>query len=111
MLMLLVTSNIFSHILVTENVPVYLADFMFSITKNKYVFLFILNCILFVMFLDLTYFRYFIFAHIFAPISAKYGIDPLHFAMIFCVDLPLAQHSPVGSGLVVGAAIGGVTVG
>ena len=112
MLMLLATSNIFSHILVTENVPVYLADFMFSITKNKYVFLFILNCILFVIGCLIDLFpAILIFGPIFAPISAKYGIDPLHFGIIFCVNLLIGLNTPpVGSGLVVGAAIGGVTV-
>jgi len=112
MLMLLATSNIFSHILVTENVPVYVADFMFSITKNKYVFLFILNCILFVIGCLVDLFpAILIFGPIFAPISARYGIDPLHFGVIFCVNLLIGLNTPpVGSGLVVGAAIGGVTV-
>jgi TRAP-type C4-dicarboxylate transport system permease large subunit len=85
---------------------------MFSITKNKYVFLFILNCILFVIGCLIDLFpAILIFGPIFAPISAKYGIDPLHFGIIFCVNLLIGLNTPpVGSGLVVGAAIGGVTV-
>jgi len=112
MILLLATSNVFSHILVTENVPTYVADFMFSLTKNKYAFLFILNCILFVIGCVVDLFpAILIFGPIFAPVASLYGIDPLHFGIIFCVNLLVGLNTPpVGSGLVVGAAIGGVTV-
>lgn len=109
---LLATSNIFSYVLVTENVPTYLADFMHALTQNKYVFLLILNCILFIIGCLVDLFpAILIFGPIFAPIGASYGIDPLHFGIIFCVNLLIGLNTPpVGSGLIIGAAIGGVTV-
>lgn len=111
-IVLLATSNIFSYILVTENVPIYLADFMHSLTENKYVFLLILNGMLFVIGCLVDLFpAILIFGPIFAPIGASYGIDPLHFGIIFCVNLLIGLNTPpVGSGLIIGAAIGGVTV-
>jgi tripartite ATP-independent transporter DctM subunit len=95
MILLLATSNVFSHILVTENVPTYVADFMFSLTKNKYVFLFILNCVLFVIGCLVDLFpAILIFGPIFAPVASLYGIDPLHFGIIFCVNLLVGLNTP-----------------
>ncbi|MEW6262979.1 MAG: TRAP transporter large permease [Thermodesulfobacteriota bacterium] len=112
MIVLLATSNIFSYVLVTENVPVLLADLMHSLTDNKYIFLFILNCILFVIGCLVDLFpAILIFGPIFGPIGASYGVDPLHFGIIFCVNLLIGLNTPpVGSGLMIGAALGGVTV-
>ena len=109
---LLATSNIFSYVLVTENVPTQLAAFMHSLTQNKYVFLIILNTILFIIGCLVDLFpAILIFAPIFAPIGASYGIDPLQFGIIFCVNLLIGLNTPpVGSGLIIGAAIGGVKV-
>lgn len=109
---LLATSNIFSYILVTQNVPVYLANFMHALTENKYVFLLILNGILLIIGCVVDLFpAILIFGPIFAPIGASYGIDPLHFGIIFCVNLLIGLNTPpVGSGLIIGAAIGGVSV-
>jgi tripartite ATP-independent transporter DctM subunit len=109
---LLATSNIFSYILVTENVPTHLANFMHALTQNKYVFLLILNCILFIIGCLVDLFpAILIFGPIFAPIGASYGIDPLHFGIIFCVNLLIGLNTPpVGSGLIIGAAIGGVSM-
>lgn len=51
----------------------------------------------------------FIFGPIFAPVAASYGISPLHFGLIFCVNLLVGLNTPpVGSGLFIGAAIGNV---
>ena len=109
---LLATSNIFSYVLVTENVPNHLAGFMHALTQNKYVFLIILNAILFIIGCLVDLFpAILIFGPIFAPIGASYGIDPLQFGIIFCVNLLIGLNTPpVGSGLIIGAAIGGVTV-
>jgi tripartite ATP-independent transporter DctM subunit len=109
---LLATSNLFSYILITENVPTYIANVMHSLTNNKYVFLFILNCILFVIGCLIDLFpAILIFAPIFAPVGASYGVDPLHFGIIFCVNLLIGLNTPpVGSGLMIGAALGGVTM-
>ena len=111
-IVLLATSNIFSYVLVTENVPHYLAEFMHSLTQNKYVFLLILNITLLIIGCMVDLFpAILIFGPIFAPIAASYGIDPLHFGVIFCVNLLIGLNTPpVGSGLIIGAAIGGITV-
>jgi tripartite ATP-independent transporter DctM subunit len=111
-ILLLATSNLFGFVLVTENVPNHLAGFLHSITQNKYVFLLILNILLLVIGCMVDLFpAILIFGPILAPISASYGIDPLHFGVIFCTNLLVGLNTPpVGSGLIIGAAIGGVSV-
>lgn len=111
-ILLLATSNLFGFVLVTENVPNYLADFMYSLTENKYLFLLILNILLLIIGCMLDLFpAILIFGPIFAPIGISYGIDPLHFGVIFCTNLLVGLNTPpVGSGLIIGAAIGGVPV-
>ena len=50
-----------------------------------------------------------IFGPIFATIAQGYGVDPVHFGVIFCVNLLLGLNTPpVGSGLFIGAAVGKV---
>lgn len=110
--LLLATSNLLSYILVTENVPTFLAEFMHNLTGNKYFFLLILNIVLLIIGCVVDLFpAILIFGPIFAPIGASYGIDPLHFGLIFCVNLLIGLNTPpVGSGLIIGAAIGGTTM-
>jgi tripartite ATP-independent transporter DctM subunit len=110
MFLLLATSNVFSFVLATENVPQRMAEFMHFLTQNKYVFLLILNVMLLFIGCVVDLFpAILIFAPIFAPIAASYGIDPLQFGVIFCINLLIGLNTPpVGSGLFIGAAIGGV---
>lgn len=110
MFLLLATSNLFSYILATENVPTLLAGFLHDITTNPYVFLLLLNIMLLLIGCVVDLFpAIFIFGPIFAPVAASYGISPLHFGVIFCVNLLVGLNTPpVGSGLFIGAAIGNV---
>ncbi len=112
MFLLLATSNLFSYILATENVPALLAARMHDITANPYVFLIILNLLLIIIGCVVDLFpAILIFAPIFGPVAASYGIDPLHFGLVFCVNLLIGLNTPpVGSGLFIGAAIGNVPI-
>lgn len=110
MFLLLATSNIFSYVLATENVPQLLAETLHGVTTNPFVFLLILNVLLLAIGCVVDLFpAIFIFGPIFAPVAASYGIAPLHFGLIFCVNLLVGLNTPpVGSGLFIGAAIGNV---
>lgn len=110
MFLLLATSNLFSYVLATENVPVLLADTLHGLSENPLLFLLMLNIMLLLIGCVVDLFpAIFIFAPIFAPVAASYGIEPLHFGLIFCVNLLVGLNTPpVGSGLFIGAAIGHV---
>lgn len=110
MFLLLATSNIFSYVLATENVPQLLADTLHGVTSSPFIFLLILNLMLLIIGCVVDLFpAIFIFGPIFAPVAASYGIEPLHFGLIFCVNLLVGLNTPpVGSGLFIGAAIGNV---
>lgn len=110
MFLLLATSSVLSYILATQGVPQMIAAGFEAVTDNKYVFLLLLNIILLLIGIVLDLFpAIIIFGPIFATISASYGVDPVHFGVIFCVNLLLGLNTPpVGSGLFIGAAVGKV---
>jgi tripartite ATP-independent transporter DctM subunit len=112
MFMLLATSSLLSYVLTTQGVPSLVADFIKSITDNPYVFLLIVNIALLLIGLVVDLFpAILIFGPILAPIAALYNIDPLHFGIIFCVNLILGMNTPpVGSGLFIGSSIGHVPI-
>ena len=110
MFLLLATSSVLSYILATQGVPRLIADGFGALTDNRYVFLLLLNVALLLIGVVLDLFpAIIIFGPIFASISQSYGIDPVHFGVIFCVNLLLGLNTPpVGSGLFIGAAVGKV---
>lgn len=112
MFLLLATSSLLSYVLSTQGVPLKIAELLQSITENPVVFLLIMNLALLLIGLVLDLFpAILIFGPIFAPIASQYGIDPLHFGVVFCVNLILGLNTPpVGSGLFVGASIGKIRV-
>ena len=69
-----------------------------AVTQNKYVFLFLVNILLLMVGCVVDLFpAILIFAPILAPIAVSYGVDPLHFGIIFCVNLLIGtQHSAGG---------------
>lgn len=77
-----------------------------SLTENKYVFLLLVN-ILFLalgMFLDMG-FAIIVLGPLIAPIAYQYGVDPIHFGLISCVNLTIGLATPP-FGLVLFAACG-----
>lgn len=112
MFFLLATSSLLSYILSTQGVPLKISSLLQEMTENPLVFLLIMNITLLLIGLVLDLFpAILIFGPIFAPIAQQYGIDPLHFGVIFCVNLVLGLNTPpVGSGLFVGASIGKISV-
>lgn len=112
MFLLLATSSLLSYILSTQGVPLKISTLLQSITEDPLVFLLIMNITLLLIGLVLDLFpAILIFGPIFAPIASQYGVDPLHFGVVFCVNLILGLNTPpVGSGLFVGASIGKVRI-
>ena len=88
------------------------AAFFVAISSDKYVFLLYINILLLLLgtFMDLAP-MLLICTPIFLPVIKQFGIDPVHFGMIMILNLGIGLITPpVGPTMVVGCAIGGVSM-
>ena len=93
-------------------VPAHAAEFFLSIANDKYTLLLLINVLLLVLgtFMDLAP-MLLICTPIFLPIVMKFGVDPVHFGIIMILNLGIGLLTPpVGPTLVVGCAIGRVSM-
>jgi tripartite ATP-independent transporter DctM subunit len=85
---------------------------MTSISENPYIFLMLLNVLLMVagMFLDPGA-AIIILAPMLVPLTRYFNIDPLHMAIVVCLNLTVGLITPpVGVCLYVGAGIGKISI-
>lgn len=101
-------ANVAAWIMTTEQVPQMAAEAIRSLTDNPLVFLLLVNIILLVVgCLFDTVAAMVMFGPILIPMAAAFGIDPLHFGMIVCINLIIGMVTPpVGICLFVAAGIG-----
>ncbi|GHV37879.1 C4-dicarboxylate ABC transporter [Synergistales bacterium] len=95
-IMLIVSAAcVFSWILTKERVPQQLTAWMVSSVSNKYVFLFIINIFLLIvgMFIEGNA-SMIVLVPLLAPIAATYGIDEIHFAMVYIFNNAIGALSP-----------------
>jgi len=88
-------------------VPMHLSNFITSVTKSPYVVLFFINLFLLILgfFMDANV-SLLVFAPILAPVAAAVGIDPVHFAVVFILNITIGLATPpFGLCLFVGAGI------
>ncbi len=95
LLLVVGTAMIFSWLASLSGFTNRLAETLFAFSKDPYVLLFIINILLFVagMFLDAGP-AILILGPILAPTLASLGIEPLHFAIVMCVNLSLGLATP-----------------
>ena len=102
----------FGYMMAIMRVPLLAAEFFLSVANDKYTLLLIINVLLLVLgtFMDLAP-MLLICTPIFLPIVMKFGVDPVHFGIIMILNLGIGLLTPpVGPTLVVGCAIGKVTM-
>lgn len=107
-MLIIAASNVLAWILVRENVPVRLADFLTSVTTNALVLLLLINVIVLItgMFLD-TFPALIILTPVLLPVATTLGIDPLHLGVVLVVNLMIgAITPPIGIVLFVASAVG-----
>lgn len=94
-LLIVGTSSMYSWILTKEQVPQAISAIMLSVISNKYLFLLIINLMLLIvgMFMEGCA-ATIILAPLLAPIAAGYGIDPIHFGMVFTLNLAVGCITP-----------------
>ncbi len=107
---LIAASSAMSFAMAYAGIPKALSSALLSISENKYVILMIVNILLLIVgcFLDIGP-AILIFTPILLPIMKTIGVSPVHFGVILVFNLCIGTITPpVGSGLFVGASVGGV---
>jgi tripartite ATP-independent transporter DctM subunit len=102
----------FAYIMALIRLPSIATEFFLSISDNKYVFLMLINVLLLILgtFMDLAP-MLLICTPILLPVILKFGIDPVHFGMVMLLNLGIGLVTPpVGPTMVVGCAIGRVSM-
>lgn len=94
-MIILSTAGLFSSVLTYEKVPQMVANFFIGLGGSKYLFLIIVNILLFFvgMFFDGGP-AMIILAPILAPVAVSLGIDPIHFGIIMVCNSALGQITP-----------------
>ncbi|MBD3305260.1 TRAP transporter large permease subunit [candidate division KSB3 bacterium] len=94
-LLIISTAKLFGMILSIERIPTEIAQMMFAVTTNKYFFLLIVNAFLLFMGMIMeTGANIILLAPILLPLAMKYGIHPLHFALIMIVNVNIGLTTP-----------------
>lgn len=106
-LYLIAISAVMGHILTADRVAHAVSEAMTSITTDKVLGMLLLNAVLLVIGCVLeTTPALLITAPILMPVAAAYGVDPVHFGVIICLNLIIGiVHPPMGIGLFVMSSV------
>jgi len=111
-LLVIAMANLFGQVLTIERIPTIVADFILSMTHNKFVFLLMIN--IFLLFMGMIMdpgASVLILAPILLPIAISLGVQPLHFALVMLVNLNLGLITPpVGTCLYAVAPIANLSI-
>ncbi len=102
----------FKTVVSLSHAPEHLAAFILTLTDNPLLLLFLINVLLFLvgMFLDAGP-AIIILGPILGPVFISLGVEPIHFAIIMCVNLTVGLATPpMGLVLFVAAAVSGERV-
>ena len=111
-LILLGTATLFGRIMVMEQVPAYLVQLISEFTDSRIVVLLMVNLALLVagMFLE-TICAITMCAPLLLALVKSYGVSPVHFGLILCVNLAIGLSTPpVGASLYIAAGVAKVPI-
>jgi tripartite ATP-independent transporter DctM subunit len=113
MVMIMIGFSIaFGYMMAILQIPAKATEFFVAISSDKYMFLLWINILLLLLgtFMDLAP-MLLICTPIFLPVIKQFGIDPVHFGIIMILNLGIGLLTPpVGPTMVVGCAIGRVSM-
>ncbi len=94
-MLIVAAASAFSWILTKESIPQSFSLWMISVIHNKYVFLIMVNIFLWFvgMFIEGNA-SMIVLAPLLAPVAASYGIDPIHFAMVYIFNCTIGAFTP-----------------
>ncbi|MGN7476991.1 TRAP transporter large permease [Solibacillus silvestris] len=108
--LLMSTASMFGWILAFERIPQTIVEVMGGISSNPLVFLLLVNIFLLItgIFLDELAVMV-ILLPIFMPLVHSFGIDPVHFGVMLCLNATIGLLTPpVGAGLFIASSVGDV---
>lgn len=103
---------IFSWFITAKQIPQLLVTFMNTYIHSKFLFLIFLNITLFIigMFME-SFTAIIVLMPILFPVATSFGISPLHFGTIVCVNLAIGYVTPpYGATLFVSCGLTGKTI-
>jgi C4-dicarboxylate transporter DctM subunit len=106
------TSSIFAWVLANQQIPQKVAETLFTLSNQPWVFLLLVNLLMLVVgcFLDATP-ALLILVPILLPLALRLGIDPVHFGIVLVANLGIGFITPpVGVTLFVATSITGVPI-
>lgn len=90
----------FAWVLTIEGVPQAVANWVVSMNLNAWTFLIVINVFLLIFGIFIEPLPgVMVLVPILAPVAAKIGVDPIHFAMVVIVNLTLGMITPPVGGL------------
>ena len=106
-LFIMACAAVFGYVMARYQMTNAIAEFIISICANKYIFLLLVNILLLIVgcFMETTA-AILILAPIFSPILTTFGIDPVHFGVVMCINLAIGCATPpLGLNLFVAAGL------
>ncbi|MCQ5030763.1 TRAP transporter large permease [Flavonifractor sp. DFI.6.63] len=106
-LFIMACAAVFGFVMARYQITNAIAEFIMSICPNKYIFLLLVNILLLIVgcFMETTA-AILILAPIFAPILTAFGIHPVHFGVVMCINLAIGCATPpLGLNLFVAAGL------
>lgn len=93
--LIIVAANVFGQYMTWEGIPGLISKALLSITSNKYLMLFIINCILLIvgMFMEGGA-AMIILAPLLIPVVNTMGVDLVHFGLIIIVNIMIGGLTP-----------------
>ncbi|RSL31461.1 TRAP transporter large permease [Salibacterium salarium] len=100
-------AELFGYILSYERIPQLISDFFVSISENPIVFLLLINVLFLLVGMVMEGIAALvILIPILLPVAVSYGIDPVHFGVIACLNLIIGLMTPpVGINLFIASSI------
>ena len=94
-LLIICAASAFGYYLTWERIPIILAEFMTKLSSNPLAILLVINIFLLIlgMFVEGTA-ALILLTPILVPITNSYGIDPVHFGIVFILNLSIAGATP-----------------
>ncbi|MDD3165414.1 MAG: TRAP transporter large permease [Oscillospiraceae bacterium] len=106
-MIIIACAGIFGMVMTREQIPAKVATFLIAVSGNKYIFLLLVNIMLLIVgcFLETTA-AILIIAPVLLPAATAFGINPIHFGIIMCVNLAIGCATPpLGVNLYVAAGL------
>lgn len=88
-------SNMFNYMITLEQIPQTIAEYAVSMTDNKYIFLFVMSIVLFLvgMFME-TNAAVLLMGVLLAPAATQFDISPIHFGIILVTNIEIGLLTP-----------------